>query len=159
MKHSNTLNHLQKADIETFNKDGVVCLKGAIRPQEIDLLRSDVHEMIKNKAKSQTSYDFENLQQQFWSGEEILQAGESDRFDLQMYKLVLDTDPDARPIRDQVSEEGNGSFFYDAGQWRFHDGIKTVALNSSLPEISAQLMDSEYINFMLYCLDSTRPSY
>jgi len=38
-------------------------------------------------------------------------------------------------------------FFYDAAGWRFYEGIRKAALDSALPGICTQLLDTSYLNF------------
>ncbi len=138
---------LSQKVIDEYNRNGVVRLKGVLTDSEVNALRDDVDNQIARRRFSETAYDFEDLQKQQWSGADEFDGGNSDRFNLEMYKLVLDTDPEARPILDKVNDEESGMFFYDAGQWRFYEGIKKCAIDSALPHISAKLMDSSFVNF------------
>jgi len=144
----NSINNLLNSEvIKEFETNGVVCLRNVLSNDEVNSLRHDIDSMMKPGNKSQTAYDFENLQKQYWSGADSLTNLGSDRFDLDFYKLILDSDEAARPMRENVDVNAGGKFFYEAGQWRFNDGIKNVAKYSLLPEASAKLLDSEYINF------------
>ncbi len=137
---------ITQSHLESFKKDGVVCIRGALTPDDIADLKSGVRDQMTGKLNSYTSYDLEHLSQQAFSGQSI-DAGEADRFDLELLDFVLKSDPDSRPIRDNVAENGKGRFFYDAAGWRFHDGIKRVALNSILPKICSGLLETGYTNF------------
>jgi len=80
-------------------------------------------------------------------GKSEIGGGDADRFDMGEISAILDSDPKLRPIRDDVDSEDDGMFFYDAAGWRFYDGIRNAALDSSLPDICAKLMNSTYLNF------------
>ncbi len=138
---------LDEKAVEDFLRNGVVHIKGALKESEVKALRKDVHKMMTSGSQSETAYDFEDLQKQYWSGSDSLRVDGADRFDLDFYKLILDSDRTARPMREDVDENAKGQFFYEAGQWRFHDGIRKVSQNSRLPAISASLLNSKYINF------------
>ncbi len=134
--------------LRQYQEDGVVCLRGVLNPQEIENLRQGVTKQMLGQHGRYSAYDLEDIQKQVWSGEETIEVdGDADRFDIELLELILKTDPDARPIRDKVEGEETGRFFYDAAGWRFYDQIKSVALNSALPHIATQLMDTTYTNF------------
>lgn len=137
---------LTESDLKTFKNDGVVCLRGVLSEKDLLDLKDGVRAQMKGQLNNYTSYDLEQLSQQAFQGENI-QAGDAERFDLELLEFVLKTDPDARPIRDKVEHEGRGKFFYDAAGWRFHEGIKRVALGSVLPNICTALLETKYTNF------------
>lgn len=138
---------LKGEDLKRYQEDGVVCLRGVITPEEITALRSGVAKQMLGQHGRYSSYDFEDIQKQVWSEKDSIEVEGADRFDIELLELIMKTDPDARPIRDEVEGEDNGRFFYDAAGWRFYDEIKTVATESALPAIATQLMDTSYTNF------------
>jgi len=140
---------LSKSDQETYKRDGYLHLKGVIKPEEINALRSSVASQIENLAQSETGYDLESLAKQVWSGKEDIDSGNADRFDIELYKAMIDHDADARPIRDSSNSilAEDGMFFYDAAGWRTYSGIRDVAFDSTLPTICAKLLNTTYLNF------------
>lgn len=139
-------------DIKTYERDGVVCLRGVLSPLEIEGLRQGVSSQLANYGKTHTAYDFEAIAKQVFSqtssnenGE--IDAGQADRFDLTEVQEILANDKELRPIRDVVKHDEGGMFFYDAAGWRFHEGIRKAALDSSLPSICTKLLDTTYLNF------------
>ena len=138
-------------DLETYRRDGVAHLKGILTPSEVASLRRGVELQMRNAATSKSAYDFEDLQRQAFSGEELdIDVGRSERFDIDLLKLIVDADPEARPIRDDVDGdpgETQGQFFHDAAGWRHYDEIKSVALTSRLPAVATDLMDTQYTHF------------
>jgi len=150
MQHANTKFDkllLQSDTVQEFKDDGVVCLRNALSAEEVEGLKSDVNALMSRSVADNTGYDFEELQRQLWRGEDLSSSDIHERFDLDMYQLVLETDPEVRPITDSVEDNEKGMFFYDAGQWRFHKGIQKAAFESKMPQIAAELLDSKYINF------------
>lgn len=146
MNYMNSTPFLTQKDYNAFHRDGVVCLRGVLSGQEINLLREGLRKQMAGQHGPYSAYDFEDIQRQIWEGKNV-HTGDADRFDIDHLELLLKNDPDARPIRDEVQSDKKGSFFYDAAGWRFYEEIKTVALTSRLPEITNQLMDSRYTNF------------
>ena len=151
-----------QSDLDRYIQDGVVHLKGVLTPGQVESLRKGVALQIRNMASSQSAYDFEDMQKQTFSGEGLdVDVGKAERFDIELLKFIVETDPDARPLRDSLSsvlEHDNGereesqlgerrSFFHDAAGWKHYDEIKSVALTSALPEIATLLMDTEYTHF------------
>lgn len=138
-------------DLKTYKRDGVVQLKGVLSGTEIESLRRGVELQMRNAATSASAYDFEELQRQAFSEEDLdIDVGRSDRFDIELLKLIVDTDPEARPIRDDINGkagEGHARFFYDAAGWRHYEEIRSVALDSALPSVVTELMDTTYTHF------------
>ena len=142
---------LDPSDLTAFRRDGVVCLRGVLDELEIEALRRDVAAQMDTKASSRTAYDFEDLSRQVFSeGTSSVDVGVADRFDISDLQMILDHDLSARPVRDDISDIDDnsvGTFFYDAAGWRFYEGIRSVALDSSLPQLCAQLLSSCTLNF------------
>jgi ectoine hydroxylase-related dioxygenase (phytanoyl-CoA dioxygenase family) len=126
-----------------------------ITPEEIEALRESVDMQLSDfvKNQTQTGYDFESLAQQVWSEKDIIDPGSASRFDMSELRMLLDHDKSVRPIRDDNLKRGSGTtksdgmFFYDAAGWRFHKGIREAALDSALPELVTQLLETERLNF------------
>lgn len=140
-------------DLKTFRRDGVICLRNVLEPEIIKALREDVANQVASLGTSQTAYDLESLARQVWGNQnsdiDEIDVGAADRFDISDLQMILDYDEDARPIREELSQPAHtdGQFFYDAAGWRFYDGIRSTALDSALPSICAQLLESNTLNF------------
>jgi len=136
--------------IAKYEKDGFLHLKNVITPSEISALRTAVSDQIRSLGQTRTGYDFESIANQIWSGKDTIQTDTADRFEVEYYKAMINDDIDAKPIRGKFkndSRDKDGMFFYDAGGWRAHRGIREVALDSALPALCAKLMESGYVNF------------
>lgn len=140
-------NLVSDQDLETYNRDGVVCLKGVLSDTEIEGLRDGVSTQMANFGETHTAYDFEAIARQVFGTDPELDAGDADRFVLSEIQAILENDDDLRPIRDVVADEEGGMFFYDAAGWRFHNGIRKAALDSALPGLCAKLLKTNYLNF------------
>ena len=134
-------------DVEIYNRDGVVCLKGVLSSSEIEGLRDGVSAQMANFGKTHTAYDFEAIAKQVFGQAPVLEAGEADRFDLSEVQDILMNDTALRPIRDVVQDEDGGMFFYDAAGWRFYEGIRKAAMDSALPSVCTKLLNTSYLNF------------
>lgn len=138
---------LSESDLKTYETDGVVCLRNVITPEEVSSLRNGVAKQMLGKHGRYSSYDFEDIQKQVWAGKDNIDVEGADRFDIELLELIMKTDPDARPIKDEIDGEETGQFFYDAAGWRFYDEIKSVATDSALPRLVTRLMNTTYTNF------------
>ena len=147
MGHISDFELISEEDIETYARDGVVCLRNVLSPAEIEGLREGVSAQLANFGQTHTAYDFEAIAKQLFGGAQALEAGAADRFDLGEVQQILTSDPELRPIRDVVEDEDGGMFFYDAAGWRFYKGIRNAALDSALPSLCAKLLDTSYLNF------------
>ena len=138
---------LTEQDKEDFDRDGVVCLRGAINHDEVKQLQEVIEIQIRDHGTSKTSYDLEDLSRQLWGGHNHIDAGSAERFDVQALAAVIRTDPDARPMLEDDDHDQQGMFLYKVGDWRNHQGIQNVAFDSALPEIVATLLGSETLHW------------
>ena len=152
MKHNNIKTSLQRVtptQKNTFDTEGVVKLKGVLSLEQIQMLRYAADDQLRNSGTSATAYDFQDIATQIFSGVEQISVAGATRFDTEFYRQAVQGDQLARPLLDRpvnkVSEKGK--FFYDAAGWLNYQGIRKVAMDSDLPEITADLLSSEYINF------------
>ena len=146
--------HQKRDDFEaarlTYQRDCVVHLKGILTEAEVNKLRNAVSAQMREATTSKSSYDFEAMQEQAFSGDDqALDVGVSERFDIELLRFIVETDPEARPLRDDLPEgmTASGSFFHDAAGWRFHEDIRDVAFYSSLPEMASRLMQTDFTHF------------
>lgn len=139
---------VSKKQYQTFWRDGVVHLKNALSVDEINALRDCVDGQIAAVGNSETGYDFEAISKALWSNDTEFEPGNASRFNLDNFRRFVAADPLARPILDDTkAHDDTGRFIYDAAGWRQHDGVRNVALHSRLPEIAADLLNAQYLNF------------
>lgn len=134
-------------DVETFERDGVVCLRNVLSPDEVEHLRKAVHKQMDQLGKSATGYDFEALARQVWDKSEPVETGAANRFDMQAMKELVLSDPDSRPLLEEGEASKKGLFFYDVAAWRWDPGVRQVAFDSALPGIAAELLGANNLNF------------
>jgi len=140
--------HITPDKMKAYHQDGVVCLKGVLNPEEIEKLRSDVKSQMETLNVSQTAYDFQEIARYAWRDDDSADLVKAGRFEMAMLDVILDIDETARPIIEEgMKIDDDGQFFYDAAGWRFHGGIRDVALDSNLPLACVHLLESNYLNF------------
>lgn len=129
-----------------FDQDGVVCLRGVLSSDDIEALRGAVERQISQVGQSQTGYDFETIARHLWAGKELDQ-GAASRFNLPLFKSMVDGDPDSRPLIEADLSDSEGQFFYDVAAWKSEEGVRHVAFDSALPELVAELLDARFLHF------------
>lgn len=150
MNFSTVIERTTDNDVLKYERDGVVCLRGLLSKVEVSALRVGFDAQYKNRHTSLSSYDFEEMQRQAFRPEVTeFDMGTSDRFDMELLKLILATDEEARPIRDELfgGDLGDGEFFHDAAGWRSYSQIRDVAFRSKLPSVVSKLMRAKETRF------------
>lgn len=137
---------LTQSEIEQFETDGVICLRGVLDPGEIEGLRQSVAKQARNLANSQTGYDLEDFSRQVWRGSNRIEASEAHRFNLDAFAASIRDDSDARPLLEGEHTE-NGAFIYEAAGWKQFREIREVAFDSKLPRLIADLLKTRTLNF------------
>ena len=143
---TNLISEEQKA---AFDADGVLCIRGAITAAEVELLREATSAQLRERSRSSTGYDFEDLARQLWTRDltEDVDVAEAERFDMDFFKSVIIEDPQARPLLDGELSDDEGCFLYEVAAWQRLAGVRQVAFDSRLAQISAELLDARYVNF------------
>ncbi|WP_290496649.1 phytanoyl-CoA dioxygenase family protein [Hyphomonas sp. UBA4494] len=135
------------AEKEAFERDGVVCLRGVLTPEEVEHLRGAVARQMARLGRSGTGYDFEALAKHIWNLPQPVETGAADRFDRQAMKALIHSDGLARPLLEEGTLGQEGLFFYDVAAWSTERGVREVAFDSRLPDIAADLLGARYLNF------------
>jgi hypothetical protein len=138
---------ISSEQLAEFNRDGVVCLRGALTDVEIAKLRACVDRQMSGLGASKTGYDFEAIAQQVWATTADMDVGAAARFDMSAFRAAVQRDAQARPLLEAGETDGEGCFFYDVAAWKKDAGLRDVAFDSALPELAAQLLDANYVNF------------
>jgi ectoine hydroxylase-related dioxygenase (phytanoyl-CoA dioxygenase family) len=132
---------------DTFDRDGVVCLRGVMNEAEVGDLRGVVDRQIAERHISGTGYDFESIAAQIWERRNSIDVGQAERFDVDGLVSLIHADAEARPLLEEDEHAGDGCFFYDVAGWRKHQEIRRAGFDSALPPIVADLLASETLNF------------
>ncbi len=132
--------------MRAFHEDGVVLLKDVFEAEEIARLRAALDMQLANANKSPTAYDFEQIAAEIWEGKKAADSV-AHRFDVAALSAVVKGDKNARPLREALSDRGRGTFLFEASGWRRHRAIRDFALDSCLPKLAAELLDSPVVSF------------
>ena len=135
------------AQQEAFRRDGVICLRKVLAPDEIDRLRRAVARQMDDLRTSPTGYDFEVLARQVWGNDRPIDTGAADRFDMGRMRALVRVDERARPLLEADSFAPEGMFFYDVTAWKHDRSVREVAFDSALPGIVSTLLDARHLNF------------
>lgn len=138
---------LSEAQIEQFERDGVICLRDVLSEQDVSGLSGAVDQQMQALGESRSGYDLQAIADQVWSNASKVDTKSATRFDLEKVKVGVLSDKDARPLMEDGEAEGKGMFFYDAAGWKQYEAIRKVAFDSSLPELMSGLLRSHRLHF------------
>lgn len=141
------LDRLSMSALKQFQEDGVICLRGVLSKEEVELLRHAVTHQFSQRRKSATGYDFEKIAKQVWAKTNRIDVDAAGRFDVDGLVSLIHSDVDARPLLEADDSEEEGSFFYDVAGWRRSEEIRKVGFDSALPALVSELLRSETVHF------------
>jgi Phytanoyl-CoA dioxygenase (PhyH) len=137
----NLLRPITKEELETYERDGVVWLPGILDPEWVKLLASTIEEVL-NRKLGQT-VDFTGLGLAL-GGEKLAASGRWSDPERgwgtpgQLSGNVL-LDPKVKPGPQR------GHYISATDAWKFHPGMRELALRSPAPRIAAALMKSRKV--------------
>jgi hypothetical protein len=137
----NLLRPITQEELETYERDGVVWLRGILDPEWAKLLASTIEEILA-KQIGQT-IDFTGLGLAL-AGEKLAASGRWSDPDRdwgtpgQLNGNVL-LDPQVKPVRER------GHYISATDAWKAHPAMRELALRSPAPKIAAALMKSRKV--------------
>lgn len=138
---------VDKTAVAAFNADGVVCIRGVLDTDDISRLTSSLDELAAAIPTSKAGYDITTLRRNIWDAEGRT-FGVARQHDISAIATAI-KDAGAQPLVDKGTSD-KGHFLLDTSTWRRNKTIRSIALDSALPEIAAQLMRAHKVN---YCDD------
>ena len=73
---------ISEAEKARYERDGVLCLRGALNVDEIEGLRSAVDQQMAQRDQSKTAYDFEQIGADLWRDDQAMREHGATRLDL-----------------------------------------------------------------------------
>ncbi len=139
---------IRASDIAEFRKQGVVCIRKALDSDEIAELTSTIDAVVASLEQSKTGYDVTSIADYTFGGDASFDAKSAVQYDIPRFKEFLQENK-ARRLRDELPAgiDHRGHFFLDTTTWLRYEGIRRIALDSALPLIAAQLMESNKVNY------------
>lgn len=134
-------------ETETFERDGVVCLRGLLNEHEVGTLAEAIDALMPNVGTTPTGYDLERLGDEAYSEADKVDVGMAKQYDADLYAGYLRYEGDRRIV--DVPEPGapRGQFLLDSGNWTRNAAVRSLALDSRLPEVAAGLMGARQVAF------------
>ena len=138
--------HMTSADVETFHRDGVVCLRGVLTPAAIEDLGDAIESAIGAIGSTPTGYDVTAVADAVWRHREMAYGPEgANQYDLQALADYVHAQG-AQPLRDSDLKAG-GRFLLDTGVWTRSHSMRRVALSNALAEVAGVLLDARHVRF------------
>lgn len=136
-----------EADIKVFERDGVVCLRNVLSAKDASDLAASIDRLAAQVDTTPTGYNLEALGDLAYSDAESAPGGNAKQYDLDLMAGFLRYEGDRRLIDDVPENAPKGGYYLDTGCWRRDGLVAKLALKSLLPEIAADLLQSETIAF------------
>jgi hypothetical protein len=133
--------------IDDFEADGVVHLPGVLSPSAVSSLANDIETLIGQIGSTPTGYDLEALGEAAYADAGVPNVGTAHQYDLDMMAGFLLAEQDRRLADETTPGAPKGAYFLDTGCWTRASFVRHLALNSVLPAIAAQLLNSSKIAF------------
>jgi ectoine hydroxylase-related dioxygenase (phytanoyl-CoA dioxygenase family) len=128
---------------DASQRDGVVCVRNVLTAAEVQDLRAEIDAELESQAHAEDGLDLESVADEIWKGGRLPPRPQQV---LRLQRAVRE-DPDARPLQDDVPVDQRGLFYFRVGNWRRSLPIRSVALDSQLPELLTDLLDTSRLHF------------
>lgn len=138
---------LPRSKLHEFEENGVVKLSGVVNVEECKRLQKDVEELIADIGSTPTGYDLEMLGDTAFEDEVEADVGSAHQYNLDVMAAFLEFEGDRRLVDGEREPKVRGAYYIDTGCWTRAEGVREIALTSRLPEIAAQLLQSNVIRF------------
>lgn len=149
-------NRISDDDVETFQRDGVVCLRGVISLENVEALAMSIDDAVATLSTSSAGYDLTSISKAIEDDDiAALRESSSGQYNVEgIAQAIKDTGSDllldAREKNDfggEGEQAGRGRFFLDTGVAARSEPFRDFALHGQCPEIASKLLRSETINF------------
>jgi hypothetical protein len=131
---------LTDQEIETYRRDGVVCLRQVLAPEWVAVITAAV---------DQVQADYDALKERGTQREAVMDVV-LDRSHLRALSVLGEAAEDAGGVvlREQDIRGGDGEFILVNNAVHDYEGVRQLALESPLPALAGQLFGSEKVNFI-----------
>jgi hypothetical protein len=144
-------NHITRAvtrdEIAAFKQAGVVLLKGVLSLEAVNALRRSIDQVVRSLDQSPSGYDFTKILRAAERGDsDELRAMSDGQYDVEaIMDYVKST---GKPLlADDDSDHRDGAYFIDTGIASKLAIYRQVCVSGVLPDIAAQLLESDTIRF------------
>jgi ectoine hydroxylase-related dioxygenase (phytanoyl-CoA dioxygenase family) len=138
---------LNQNQIEAFQADGVVCLRGVLAQPAIAELAAALDQLTGRINESVTGYDMTRLRRDiFGTDAPVGDEGQARQHDVSGIADFIRASGRPALLEDGQAARG-GRFILDTSTWMRSSAVRQIALDSVLPEIAAQLLAASKVNF------------
>jgi ectoine hydroxylase-related dioxygenase (phytanoyl-CoA dioxygenase family) len=139
---------LSETQQRAFDRDGVICLRGALSAHEVARLARSIDRAVAQIGSTPTGYDITAVADAVWlsEGAHIETAGAL-QYNLDAFATYVRA-TNATLLRDPASSDrAKGRFLVETGTWTRCADLRGVATTSGLPRIAGELLDARTIRF------------
>ncbi|MFM9865816.1 MAG: phytanoyl-CoA dioxygenase family protein [Micropepsaceae bacterium] len=139
---------LNKAQLEAFARDGVLCLRGALSSTEVARLAQSIDTAIGAIGTTPTGYNITAIADTVWSGDNSsVEVGRAEQYNLSGFAAYVQS-AGAERLRDGVdTDDARGRFMVETGTWTRDPSLLSLAASSALPSIAGELLGAQAIRF------------
>lgn len=134
-------------EVETFTRDGVVCLRGALDLASVAELAKSIERLTLQLPSSAAGYDLENLGDVAFSDENEIDYGHAKQYDLELLAGWLRYEDIPRAEEDLPPQAPKGAFLLDTGCWRRDAFLGDLATSESAGLLAAKLLSSRAVGY------------
>lgn len=132
---------------DTLIEDGAVLVRNVLTPAEINGLRDALDRLYAEFTAGGAGIDLDAFAREVWAPGSAGLSGPSAFGDFNAARRAIRADPAARPLRDPVPAGNAGAYFFTKNTWLATPAIRAVALDSQLPELLADMLDTTRLHF------------
>ena len=138
---------IRESDRRAFDRDGVICLRGALSAGEIAQLTRSIDRAVASIGRTATGYDVTAVADAVWLEQrDRIDAGRAQQYNLDNLAAYVRA-TNATLLRDESLSENKGRFVVETGTWTRDPLYRKVAVASALPQIAGELLGARQIRF------------
>jgi len=140
---------LSQSDRRAFARDGVVCVRGALAPEDVAGLERAIERAVSAIGTTPTGYDITAVADAVWTDNRAhVDARGAQQYNLDAFAALVRATK-AELLRDtpRVPRATKGRFLVDTGVWTRCTEMRSLALSSRLPQIGGELLGATHVRF------------
>lgn len=139
---------LSTAQCETFARDGVLCLRGALSSTEVARLARSIDGAISAIGTTPTGYDITAIADAVWSSEgSAVEVGRAEQYNLGGLAAYIKSTGAERLHDSGNTDAAKGRFMVETGTWTRDSSLLALAASSALPSVVGELLNAQHIRF------------
>lgn len=133
---------------QTFARDGVICIRGALSATEVVHLARSIDRAVGAIGTTPTGYNITAIADAVWSSEDsAVDVGRAAQYNLGGLAAYVKGTGAERLKENVDSQDAKGRFLVETGTWTRDSSLLALATSSALPAIAGELLNAQRIRF------------